>query len=608
MASRSSVVKRLLAAFLAIALVGALAGAIGMLYLGKLSGQMERMYAETTAPLDRLFSLYGDTLRMEPVIRGLGALQDVDANLALAEEKKAHIEAIVGELIPMSRPGEFRDSLQVFGNIWTEYKITLGDLLNAARMGNKALAQAYMFQLLGNGAAKADSTLQRMISEFVGTGAKLATASRGSFASSTLVVGILLVLEILASVAMALAMGRFFSRPLLAAVDSASRIADGELTISLGARLLGRRDEFGDLARALEGMSGELSKQISAIRASVDELAYVGANLQTSMKVSDLAAAEVAAAVSGVRNNVENQSAGVEETAATVRNMTQTIEGLDQEIERQAAGVSSSSSSIEQMVGNIRSVGEGIERLGSSFAELVSASEAGREKLEGVSTVVASIAVQSETLREANVVVSGIAAKTNLLAMNAAIEAAHAGDAGRGFAVVADEIRGLAESAAKQSKEISRDIGGIRKSIEGAVASSDSARAAFAAVSGLLGTVAALEREINASLAEQREGSRLALEGLASINEVTARVRAGSQELREGSKAIGTEMGELEHATTSLRDVAVGIERSASSIAEASASVSGLSARNAQAIAAVESLLSRYVLDEAESVADAGFP
>jgi methyl-accepting chemotaxis protein len=392
-------------------------------------------------------------------------------------------------------------------------------------------------------------------------------------------------------------MGRFFVRPLRAAAASASRISSGELTTSLDLRLLARTDEFGDLARALAGMSGELGRQMLTIRGSVDELAEVGTSLQAMMGEADKAIAEVAVAVESVRGNVESQGAGVEETAATVRNMTTTIEGLDREIERQASGVSSSSSSIEQMVGNIASVGDGIVRLGARFAELVGASEEGRVKLEGVTSVVASIATQSETLREANAVVAGIAAKTNLLAMNAAIEAAHAGDSGRGFAVVADEIRGLAESAAKQSKEISRDIGGIRKSIEVAVTSSEAARKAFATVVGLLGNVESLEREINASLEEQREGSRLALEGLSSINEVTARVRAGSHELRDGSKAIGIEMGELERATTALKEAATGIARSVSALEQASRAVTGLSERNGQAIAGVEALLACYVLE-----------
>jgi len=207
------------------------------------------------------------------------------------------------------------------------------------------------------------------------------------------------------------------------------------------------------------------------------------------------------------------------------------------------------------------------------------------------------MAERSEKLSEANAIVAGIAARTNLLAMNAAIEAAHAGESGRGFAVVADEIRNLAENAARQSKEIRRDIDGIRQSIEAAVASSDAARNAFAGVVKLLDRVEGLEREIMASLDEQREGSRLALEGLSSINEVTARVQSGSVELSKGSRAIGGVMDALEGATSALKDAVGGISHSVSDIGAAVQSVADLSTRNEEAIHAVEALVARYVLE-----------
>ncbi len=596
MATRISVRKRLLAAFIAVALVGALAGILGLYYLGRLSEETGRLYRETTVPMARLFMLNSEILKLQPAAQALGELREVTNNTGRATANLSKIDSTLKDLQAEAPPGNFRDLLSSFSEIWEEYKVGFADLLVAAKSGTGPTALDSYKSLSNGPGVTLNSKLTVMLAAFVGRGTVLAKSSAAMAAMSQRYVVGFLVVSLLASIGLALLMARTFVLPLRAAVAAASRISGGELVMDLDPRLLARGDEFGDLVRALGGMSGELARQMTSIRASVLELADVGKSLMENMAIADAAIIEVGTAVEEVRANVENQGAGVDETAATVRNMIRTIDGLDQEIERQSGGVASSSSSIEEMVGNIAAVAESIERLGASFSELMGASEEGRVKLDGVIAVVADIAAQSEKLREANAVVAGIASKTNLLAMNAAIEAAHAGESGKGFAVVADEIRGLAESASKQSKEISRDIGGIRKSIETAVTSSDSARKAFASVVSLLGLVGGLEREINASLEEQREGSRQALEGLAAINEVTAKVRSGSHELNEGSKAIGIEMGELEKATIALRDAASGIGRSVAAIADASNTVTGLSSRNSQAIDTVESLLACYVI------------
>ena len=602
MSVRFNVLNRLLVAFIGVSLVGALAAFFGLAYLGKLANQTDLLYAQTTEPLGDVFSLYGEVIRLSQAAVELGNLRDVENNSGSAERRSGKIDAALAALDKSTPAGEFRNTLDSFIKVWVDYKAMLGSLVAAAKAGEEKPAFERLGELQRGPGSSLPTLMSQILASFVSQGTHLAEASRATAVSSSIVVAILVLVSIVASIGLALILGRLFSRHLHSAVGFASRIATGELSSSCDSELSRRGDEFGDLSRALDGMAGALGRQMRTIQSSADELAAVGTNLRERMRSSDLAIAEVASAVGSVRGNIENQSSGVEETAATIRNMTAIIEGLDSEIARQAESVSSSSSSVEQMVGNIGSVGDRIGQLSSSFADLMGASEEGRVKLENVSVVVADISAQSEKLSEANSIVANIASKTNLLAMNAAIEAAHAGEAGKGFAVVADEIRNLAESASHQSKEISRDIGGIRKSIQSAVESSEAARQAFAGVIGLLAGVNALEGEINASLAEQREGSRLALDGLAAINEVTAKVRSGSLELRDGSKAIGTEMSELEGASLSLRDAAQGISRSVAAIEESSRAVSGLSERNGQAIEAVRALLSCYTFEGKDCV------
>ncbi len=599
MASRFGVRSRLMSTYFAIALICALVGGGGIYYVDQLSRSLRSTLKETLAPLSRLFSLNGDLLLLQPVVRDLGDLRDVSSGLWDFQTKLSLVDQDLAAILEKSAPGRFRDGAKGFEAAWAAYRADAALLEAAAKAGDRPAAQAAMTKLIGTTGAAARDVMATMVVDFVAQGNSLATKAAQTARIAELQLLGLVILSILVSVLLSLRVSSSFSRPLEAAARAAAQIAEGNLLVSLGSADLERKDEFGDLARALSGMAAHLASRMRDIRTEVGELAVVGSTLMEAMGRADGSLREVQATAEGVERHVLDQSAGVEETAATVRSMSQTVEGLDREIERQAEGVSASSASIEEMVGNIRSVAAAIERLGESFSELMKASEEGRLKLDGVTTVVGEISAQSEKLREANAVVAGIASKTNLLAMNAAIEAAHAGDAGQGFAVVADEIRGLAESATRQSKEISKDIGGIRKSIETAVSSSEIARRAFGQVVDLLGLVGALEREITGSLEEQKEGSRQALEGLAAINEVTAKVRSGSAELREGSKAIGIEMGQLELATQALREAAGEITRGVASISEASGLVGSLSERNGQAIAAVEGMVSGYSLDEA---------
>jgi methyl-accepting chemotaxis protein len=153
---------------------------------------------------------------------------------------------------------------------------------------------------------------------------------------------------------------------------------------------------------------------------------------------------------------------------------------------------------------------------------------------------------------EINGVMQNIASQTNLLSMNAAIEAAHAGEAGKGFAVVADEIRKLAESSGEQSKTIGNVLKKIKSSIEKINCSTENVLTKFEAIDLGVRTVSDQEENIRNAMEEQGEGSKQVLKSAGDLNGITQQVKSGSEEMLEGSKEVINESQNLEKVTQEI--------------------------------------------------------
>jgi methyl-accepting chemotaxis protein len=214
--------------------------------------------------------------------------------------------------------------------------------------------------------------------------------------------------------------------------------------------------------------------------------------------------------------------------------------------------VAQSSSAIEEMLANIQSVTQTLVKNAGNVKELIEASEVGRTGLQDVAADIQEIARESEGLLEINAVMENIASQTNLLSMNAAIEAAHAGEAGKGFAVVADEIRKLAENSGEQSKTISTVLKKIKDSIDKITKSTDNVLNKFEAIDGGVRTVAEQEENIRSAMEEQGAGSKQILAAMGQLNEVTQLVKGGSTEMQEGSKQVIQESRNLETVTQEI--------------------------------------------------------
>ncbi|MDR1179934.1 MAG: methyl-accepting chemotaxis protein [Spirochaetales bacterium] len=233
----------------------------------------------------------------------------------------------------------------------------------------------------------------------------------------------------------------------------------------------------------------------------------------------------------------------------TLQEMNKSIGGLEDlsgRINETASYVLQSSSAIEQMVGNTRSIHTTLEENATTVLKLNESSEEGKERLRKISELIAQVAQQSDVLVEASSVISSIAGETSILGMNAAIEAAHAGEAvGKGFSVVAGEIRKLANNSGRQAGEISKSLKTIKTLIEKSKESSVQAREQFDAVVSLIDTVKNEELRIKDAMQTQDSGGNQVLESLSRINALITNIQDSSKNLLVSGEAVVKDISSL---------------------------------------------------------------
>lgn len=345
------------------------------------------------------------------------------------------------------------------------------------------------------------------------------------------------------------------------------------------------RDELGLLSNDLNTFFQETKHVLKDFQQVTNTNSDLSLRLETTGNGAKLAVENIASDISHVKDQVINQSASVEETQAAITQIMNGIENLNSNVENQSSSVEESSAAIEQMVANIKSVTEILEKNITSVNDLGIASEIGQKKVEVAVDVSSKIMQASSGLLEASEVIQNIASQTNLLAMNAAIEAAHAGDFGKGFAVVADEIRKLAEDSNKQGKGISQELNKLQELITTVFESTKEVQTQFASIFELTKTVKNQEAVIMHAMHEQSTGSSEILLAVQQITDSTISVRGSSKEMLQGTKEISGEVTSLMKVTETVNNAIIDIENSSKEIVKSTVNVADIAKENNNGVA-----------------------
>ncbi|MDR4887854.1 HAMP domain-containing methyl-accepting chemotaxis protein [Fredinandcohnia sp. QZ13] len=344
------------------------------------------------------------------------------------------------------------------------------------------------------------------------------------------------------------------TKPLTTLIDNAKKVAEGDLSVKdINVK---NTDEIGDLAFAFNEMANNLRVLIKQVSLTTNQLAASAEQLTASSEQSSSVSKQIAETMNEVAIGVDNQVQNVEDASQTVNKMALGV----QQISNNAESVSNLAiNSSNKASAGSQSVNTAKQQM--SFIN---------HKFTSLSEVVGELGVRSEEIGKIIVAITGIAEQTNLLALNAAIEAARAGEHGRGFAVVADEVRKLSEQSAESSKEISQLVSMIQsetikvvqfmeemtREVDAGIGYVNNAGESFAQIEGSINEVTAQIQGVSSAVNQLAVGAKQVEQSMQFISGVSEETASGVQEVSASTEEQTATMEEISSSAAMLSKMA----------------------------------------------------
>ena len=389
-------------------------------------------------------------------------------------------------------------------------------------------------------------------------------------------------------------------RQIKAVTQKLSEMAEGATDLTQRV-MISQFDEIGELGDGINRVMSRLRDLFLHLAGAADRVNRSSETLNQVLSSAATGTEQMVASVAQTSRNATGQASIVSMAEDALAAMLDSIDSISANVDSQASFVEQTSSAITEMAANIRSVSQATAKANNVVSSLETVAQQGNEAVGNTTKAVHELESSSAAVNDVVTVIAKISAQTNLLAMNAAIEAAHAGKAGLGFAVVAEEVRNLAENSSSSAKAITTQIKEMSHLIESGVKLSQQAGQSLVRIRDGVSSTTGLVNEIAAAMNEQSAGAAQIVESMSSLVNSTQEIRKIAEEQKAGNLAMRKSVDALVRVFTEIRIAAEEQASGSKSIMDAIGNLQSVAGDNKDAIRTLHLLLQDFTFEGSDA-------